>query len=193
MLEALILGCQFSSRGLSIHEHQAVYVLSFRFFPQGFYEEVIVSCRLIDINAARLHRRPCPVTEGAGSSAELCTFPAKRTGPCEKNKGPIIAVFEHIPFQVHQHVKILLEKRPAALAGCLWGLNMKQDSALVRVKDSPHLLRHRGIRRTAVSLAIRNAAKLAFQAHPRRCHDAAWVDWFCVCCLSLQSSGTVFL
>jgi len=74
--------------------------------------ETVIPSRLKNINAARLHGWPRPVTIGAAISCSFSALLTHITWTGEENERFIVAILEHIPFQINQHLKQFLSLFP---------------------------------------------------------------------------------
>jgi hypothetical protein len=168
------------SKPSSFDQDQGIKILGLFFFFQRCYRKAVVPSRLIHVNPAGFHGRSRSVTRAARNSLQLCAFLTKSARAGKDGECPVKSTLEHLPFQIHNACQKVFDKfdsAPALGFGCF---EMKQDASAVGIQDSPRLIRSGRIRGTAIPPAVPGAAILALQSHPRCCHNALRIDFFCL-------------
>src|SRR5512145_885676 len=109
----------------SVHQHQAVIVVSLRLVSQCLDQETVIARRPEDVDAAGFHGRPDVAHMNTGSSRQFTAFFTPDAGTGQKDERLVVSVLEQSSFQIHKHVHI----RSVSLAAVLrfWRLNMKKD------------------------------------------------------------------
>src|SRR5208283_4791314 len=106
-------------------------------------------------------------------------------------KSLIVLILEHLSFQFDKSVQVFFVAFLFALRAL--DFYMKQNRSFVRIQYIPRLIRSRSIRRTAKASTVTRTAELAFQSHPGRSDNAAWMYLFGMGRPRFDGQGAIFL